>query len=53
MSSFLWLGHGHVELCICLGVLGAWLTQHVCLPWGNEAAGGMAFYYLTGPCLLP
>lgn len=40
MSSFLWLGHGHVELCICLGVLGAWLTQHVCLPWGSEAAGG-------------
>lgn len=40
MSSFLWLGHGHVELCICLGVLGAWLTQHVCLPWGSEAARG-------------
>lgn len=53
MSSFLWLGHGHVELCICLGVLGAWLTQHVCLPWGSEAAGGWRFTTLRGRVCSP
>lgn len=56
MSSFFWLGHGHVELYICLGVLGIWLTQHVCLLWGSEAAGGRFLLYdgaVSAPYMLP
>lgn len=47
----------HVELCICLGTWDAMLTQHTCLPLGEQGhcEGRGVFLYLMGmrslPCL--